>query len=250
MYAEREVRSAGCVLAGLEDLDDVVDVQLPAPRNAPEGAPDPWQRLDWRSRLVSWMFDRARDQRYELGRHCDEWGSWRKIGANGLPGELTWEVFVASSSARRNRQNIAGTRPLQLLTWSGENWRLPRAYVDLLDRYERREGELVACARLCSSCGDQGPLWGDWRTPTTSGYVTRCPPCSGAAFRPYTGHLHGVPYEKFRLRGTRADGYLCRLCRASQAFAWDHCHEHGHVRGPLCTSCNNVEGKAAPDSFL
>ncbi|MEU6106311.1 endonuclease domain-containing protein [Streptomyces flaveolus] len=36
----------------------------------------------------------------------------------------------------------------------------------------------------------------------------------------------------------------------SQAFAWDHCHEHGHVRGPLCTSCNNVEGKTAPDSFL
>jgi hypothetical protein len=59
-----------------------------------------------------------------------------------------------------------------------------------------------------------------------------------------------VPYEKFRLRGTRADSYLCRLCRAIQAFAWDHCHDHGHVRGPLCTSCNNVEGKAAPDTFL
>jgi len=56
------------------------------------------------------MFDRAREQRYEQGRHCDEWGSWREIGANWLPGELTWEVFVASSSARRSSQNIVVMR--------------------------------------------------------------------------------------------------------------------------------------------
>ncbi|MCG8971570.1 endonuclease VII [Streptomyces sp. CL12-4] len=87
-YAEREIREAGGALAELDvDLDDVVDVQLPAHRNAPEGVPGQWLRLDWRSRLVSWMFDRAREQRYEQGRHCSEWGSWRKIGANGLPGE-------------------------------------------------------------------------------------------------------------------------------------------------------------------
>ncbi|MFF9496601.1 hypothetical protein [Streptomyces flaveolus] len=86
---------------------------------------------------MSWMFARARDQRYEQGRHCDEWGSWRKIGANGLPGELTWEVFVASSSARRNLQNIAGTRPLQLLAWSGESWRLQRCRCGALARGRR-----------------------------------------------------------------------------------------------------------------
>jgi hypothetical protein len=87
-YTEREIQEAGRALAELDvDLDDVVDVQLPAHRNAPEDVPGQWLRLDWRSRLVSWMFDRAREQRYEQGRHCNEWGSWRKIGANGLPGE-------------------------------------------------------------------------------------------------------------------------------------------------------------------
>lgn len=198
---------------------------------------------------MSWMCDQARNKLLQEGRHHDEWGSWRDIGANGLPGDLTREEFVASSS-HRHLQNIAGTRPLQLLTWSGENWLLPRVYAGLLDRWERREGELVTRARLCSSCGDQGPYWGGWRTPTTYGYVTRCPPCSGAAFQLYTGHLRGVECEKVRRRGTQADDYLCRLCKASQASAWDHCHEHGHVRGPLCGSCNTREGKATPYLFL
>ncbi|MEW1552220.1 endonuclease domain-containing protein [Streptomyces tsukubensis] len=250
-YDERDIRAAGRALADLEvRLDDVVDVRLPAYRDLPDRDPEEWNRPDWRRRLMWWMFDRARNQLVEQGRHYDEWGSWRQIGANGLPGELTWEEFVSSSSSHRHLQNIAGTRPLQLLTWSGENWLLPRAYADLLDRWERREDGLVARARRCSSCGDQGPCWGEWRTPTSSGYVTRCPPCSGAAFQHYTGHLRGVRYDSVRRRGTRADDYLCRLCKASQASAWDHCHDHGHVRGPLCGSCNTREGKAPPYSFL
>ncbi|MDL5206643.1 endonuclease VII domain-containing protein [Streptomyces sp. ALI-76-A] len=250
-YDERDIRAAGRAFADMEvDLDDVVDVQLPAYRDLPERDPEEWHRPNWRRQLVSWMFARAQNQLLEQGRSYDAWGSWRNIGANGLPGELTWEEFVASSSKARHLQNIAGTRPLQLLTWSGETWLLPRAYVDLLDRWERRQDELVARARLCSSCGEQGPYWGGWRTPTTSGYITRCPPCSGAAFQPYTGHLRGVQYETIRRRGTRADDYLCRLCKASQASVWDHCHEHGHVRGPLCGSCNTREGTARPYYFL
>ncbi|MEU2069950.1 endonuclease domain-containing protein [Streptomyces anulatus] len=59
--------------------------------------------------------------------------------------------------------------------------------------------------------------------------MTRCPPCSGEAFRPYTGHLRGVQYETVRRR-TRPDDYLCHLCKERQAAVWDHCHEHGHVR--------------------
>lgn len=108
----------------------------------------------------------------------------------------------------------------------------------------------MARARMCSSCGEQGPYWGGWRTPTKAGYVTRCPPCSGAAFQLYTGHLRGMPYDKHRRRGTRADDYLCRLCKDSQASAWDHCHEHGFVRGPLCGSCNTSEGSRHPYHFL
>ncbi|MEU0386563.1 endonuclease domain-containing protein [Streptomyces chartreusis] len=57
-------------------------------------------------------------------------------------------------------------------------------------------------------------------------------------------------YETPRRRHTRADDYLCRLCKESPAAAWDHCHERGYVRGPLCGSCNTREGTAAPYYFL
>ncbi|MGW3341354.1 endonuclease domain-containing protein [Streptomyces sp. NPDC001009] len=56
----------------------------------------------------------------------------------------------------------------------------------------------------------------------------------------------GIPV----LRRTRADDYLCWWCKASQAAAWDHCHEHGYVRGPLCGSRNTREGTSTPYYFL
>ncbi|UKY55050.1 endonuclease VII domain-containing protein [Streptomyces inhibens] len=138
-------------------------------------------------------------------------------------------------------QNIAGTKPRPLLSWSGEHWLLPRAYADLLDRWERLEDDLTNQARICSGCRTQGPRWA-WRTPTANGYITLCPTCSGAAYQTYRGHLRGVPYESLP-RTMRADDYLCRLCGQSRAFTWDHCHDHGYVRGPLCASCNTFEGK-------
>lgn len=76
------------------------------------------------------------------------------------------------------------------------------------------------------------------------------PPCSGASCRPYTGHMRGVRYESPPRRSTRADDCLCRLCKASPAVAWDHRHDHGFVRGPLCGSHNTREGVASPDGFL
>ncbi|MFB8443617.1 endonuclease domain-containing protein [Streptomyces niveus] len=250
-YDERDIRAAGRALAELDlDLGDVVDVQLPVYRNMAERDPEERHHPNWRRQLVSWMFDQAHFKLVREERPYEEWGDWRHIGPNGLPGDMSWEEFVVSSGSHRRLQNIAGTRPLQLLTWSGETWRLPRVYADLLDRWELREDELVTRARLCSSCGEQGPYWGDWRTTTTAGYVTMCPPCSGAAFQPYTGHLRGVQYGSARRASTRADDYLCRLCRAKQASVWDHCHEHGHVRGPLCAGCNTFEGKGTPQFFL
>lgn len=250
-YDERDIRAVGRTFAELDlDLDDVVDVQLPAYRDIPERDPEEWNRPNWRRLLVSWMFDRARNKLVQEERPYEEWGDWRQIGANGLPSDLTWEEFVASSSRARHLQNIAGTRPLQLLAWSGESWLLPRAYTELLDGWEQREEELTARARLCS-CGAQGPYWGGWRRHNTrKGYVTMCPPCAGEACQLYTGHLRGVLYETLRRRNTRADDYLCRLCKESPAAAWDHCHEHGYVRGPLCGSCNTREGTGIPYYFL
>ncbi|MGW1364499.1 endonuclease domain-containing protein [Streptomyces chartreusis] len=250
MYDERDIRRVGQALADvLLDTRDVVDVQLPPYRDISDRDPEEWSRPDWRRRLVSWMFDQAR-QKAQEGRPYEEWDdSWRQIQANGLPGNLTWEEFVAASSRHRHSQNIAGTRPLRLLTWSGEGWLLPRAYAELLDRWEQREGELISRARLCS-CGAVGPYWGGWRRNTRTGYVTMCPPCSGMACRSYTGQMRDVLYESSRRRGARADEYLCRLCKESPATAWDHCHDHDFVRGPLCGSCNTREGTASPEWFL
>ncbi|MFK0022691.1 endonuclease domain-containing protein [Streptomyces sp. NPDC090798] len=59
-----------------------------------------------------------------------------------------------------------------------------------------------------------------------------------------------MPYELSRRRNTRADAYLCSLCKESPASAWDHCHGHGFVRGPFCGSRNTHEARASPDWFL
>ncbi|MGW0548325.1 hypothetical protein [Streptomyces altiplanensis] len=47
-----------------------------------------------------------------------------------------------------------------------------------------------------------------------------------AARTPARGAVRVVPPA--RRTGRRLP---CRLCGKSQASAWDHCHEHGHVRG-------------------
>ncbi len=59
-------------------------------------------------------------------------------------------------------------------------------------------------------------------SPSPLGYVTLCPPCSGAAFQRYTGDLRGVLCDSPRVRGTRAVDHLCRLCVVRQLQ---------HVRG-------------------
>ncbi|MEU1932900.1 endonuclease domain-containing protein [Streptomyces coeruleorubidus] len=38
--------------------------------------------------------------------------------------------------------------------------------------------------------------------------------------------------------------------KESPAAGWDHCHEHGYVRGPLCGSCNTREGTGIPHYYL
>ncbi|MFE0778107.1 endonuclease domain-containing protein [Streptomyces sp. NPDC058861] len=172
------------------------------------------------------------------------------IGENGLPGGLDRVEFVSARTNGRRSVSIAGTLPLRLLTHAEEKWWLPRAYYALLDQAGQVEKNLFARARICSRCGAQGPYLGGWRTPTTSGYVTMCPPCSGAEFTPYTGHLRGVAYGQMRARKLRADDYLCRVCQSSRASVWDHCHEHDPVRSPVCASCNTIEGMGTPEHLL
>ncbi|MDX3697825.1 endonuclease domain-containing protein [Streptomyces europaeiscabiei] len=237
-FDDRDVRRVGQKLADMAvDFDDVVEVRFPAYRDLLNRT-----TRNWRHQVANWMYARARDQQTQ-----EDWGSdsWTVIGANGLPGTLTWETFIAADN-----QPIAGTLPLQMLRWSGKSWLAPRSYVQMMDRWQEREAEMTATFRTCCSCGAQSPEWGEWRTPTPAGYITRCPACSAAAFPPYTGQLDGVQYEITRRRSRPARDYLCRLCGLMQASAWDHCHDHGFVRGPVCASCNGFEGVGFADEFL
>ncbi|MGP8304435.1 endonuclease domain-containing protein [Streptomyces inhibens] len=70
------------------------------------------------------------------------------------------------------------------------------------------------------------------------------PQCTSTSHQKYTGHLHGARYAPLP-RPIRADDYLCQLCpEPRRASHWDHCHDHGYVRGPLCASCHAYEGLA------
>ncbi|MFE7650198.1 endonuclease domain-containing protein [Streptomyces phaeoluteigriseus] len=252
-YDERAVRQAAQALVNVDvDPGDLVEVVLPVQRQHEERLAEDAEtrdRMDWRGWISSWMYDEAfRKQSAEDGPFSEP-GEWRRIGENGLPGGLTWTEFVSTRTAQCTC-TIAGTRPLELLTRSEGRWWLPRAYAEVLDRWEQMEEKLIDRARVCSRCGARGPRWSGWRTPTSTGYVTMCPPCSGAEFIAYTGHLRGVPYGQMRARKLRADDYLCRLCQSSRASVWDHCHDHDLVRGPVCASCNTFEGKGIPEYLL
>ncbi|MEV0694072.1 hypothetical protein [Streptomyces sp. NPDC050388] len=132
------------------------------------------------------MFGLARHKAHD-GILYDEWNdAWQRVGVNGLPGDLTWEEFVAASSRYRHSQNMAGTRPLELLTWSGEGWLLPRAYIELLDRWAQREEELGQPGPGLLLLRRPGPVLGRLADINQQGLRHQGPPCSGAAFRPYT----------------------------------------------------------------
>lgn len=253
-YDERDVRRAARDLAVVTvDHDDLVEVVLPERQWREESRADDEDargRVNWRGQIAGWMYHEALSKELARDRPYTERSEWAQIGENGLPGELTWEEFVSARNGSGSSSTIGGTYPLELFTRSEGCWWLPRAYTDLLDRWEVEEEKLLERARLCSRCGARGPRWSGWRTPTKTGYVTMCPPCSGAEFTAYTGHLRGVPYGQMRVRKLRADDYLCRLCQSSRASVWDHCHEHDLVRGPVCASCNTFEGKGLPELLL
>jgi hypothetical protein len=251
-YDDRDIRHAGQTLAAVAiDTNDVVEARVPSRRYFEDRQSfDDWNRADWRRTLNYWIYAAARRSRRRgfsavatIGMNntddfdTDVWSSRYEIGPHGLPGQLTFEGLVSFYGER----TIAGTRPLKLLTWSGTHWVFPGAYADMLDRWQERDRALTEQAQICTVCQRQAGRRA-WRTTTARGYVTLCPACSGEAFQAYKGHLQGVSYTSLR-RTHRADDYLCCLCHESRASIWDHCHEHGFVRGPVCASCNTFEGK-------
>ncbi|MGY9066897.1 endonuclease domain-containing protein [Streptomyces sp. CAS3] len=138
---------------------------------------------------------------------------------------------------------IACTLPLRTLVWADDAWMIPRTLACILDRRDERESELYAADGHCDSCGALSPD-GNWRTPTATGWKVICPSCATASLRRYHGELQGAAYTRVREHGPSAANFLCAVCKTARpAKDWDHCHTHGLIRGPLCGSCNTMEGQ-------
>ncbi|MEV4505993.1 endonuclease domain-containing protein [Streptomyces klenkii] len=237
---EKEVRHAGLKLAALTvDTETVTAVTVPA--QTLRAAPSP-AYSSWRTRIRDWLDNTAFHERMTQGCSCaQEPCRGFMPGAEGLPCGLTPDSLVRHADSL----TIACTRPLPLMSWSGAQWTLPHAYAAMLTRAEEVTDSLDQKAAACSSCGAAGDNPWQWRTSTSTGFTTLCPSCAGSRYRSYTGHLRGVLYEALG-PSVRADEYLCCLCEEHRrAYYWDHCHEHGHVRGPVCASCNTFEGGGA-----
>ena len=225
----REVRAAGMRLAALAiDLDDLVDARLMTVED----------ERTWRSQITRWFVRASHQDRISNGCPDERQRPCSRIqpANQELQCTATWD----QAEDRFGRLTIATTRPLPLLTWSGTAWMIPRAYASLLDRADdiraRRTDEATRCTRCAAVVGD---AW-QWRVST--GYTVLCPSCTATVTQPYQGHMRGRRYASLP-KNPQARAFLCRLCPGPlQAMHWDHCHEHGLVRGPLCASCNIYEG--------
>lgn len=236
---ERDIRRAAAALAALDvQPQHTVALALPHPRRSEENL-----RHNWRAQLLDWL-----GQAQDLHQHAQTCGCTDFVCQRShtdrtdrvtVP-ELTDASALELLLGRTNQPSLAGTRPFPLLSWSGTRWTLPAAYADLLTRADTVAGDLSVKASSCAGCGRSG----QWpRNSSARGFVTLCPACARAKYRPYTGHLARTLYTALS-PATRADAYLYCLCQEPRrAYYWDHCHEpgHGKVRGPVCASCNTLE---------
>ncbi|MGW5119334.1 endonuclease domain-containing protein [Streptomyces noursei] len=236
-FHEPDVRKAGRMIAALPwDPNDLVD-----PRLGDHAQPETASAFtNWRHSIRHTIQGAAYAARRDDGCPCGTSYTPHEDNGWALPCGLTSQ----SLTERYGNHDIACTLPIPTLIWSEETWLIPRTLATILDRWEEDERTLRATTQLCSGCGAHGTDSDSWRTPTTTGRKVLCPACATAALRGYRQELNGVAYSRVRERGPRAEDYLCALCVPHRpAAAWDHCHDHGVVRGPLCGTCNTMEAQ-------
>ncbi|MGW1601401.1 endonuclease domain-containing protein [Streptomyces eurythermus] len=235
-FNEPDVRSAGRTIAALpwdpEDLVDLGSGNLGQADAAPGSA-------NWRAQILGVIRLAADAACKETGCSCGPLPCRRDATDWALPSGLT----PADLLQRYNGYPIACTLPIPTLVWSDETWLIPRTLSAILDQWGENEARLRVAVQACSGCGAHSKD-SSWRTPTTGGWKVLCPVCAAATLHRYLQELTGVAYTRVRERGPRAEDYLCAVCDPPRpAAAWDHCHEHGLIRGPLCGSCNTKEGQ-------
>lgn len=231
-----DVRNAGRAIAALPwDPEDLIDLK-PGDWPQTEAAP---RSADWRAQILDVIRTANDAVCKENGCSCGPPSYQRHSTRWALPNGLT----PASLLHRYAGYTIACTLPIPTLVWKDETWLIPRTLSVILDRWEASERRLHAAVQVCSGCGAHSKD-SSWRTPTTSGWKVLCPVCAAASLRTYCQSVKGITYAQVREKGPRAEEYLCAVCDPPRpATTWDHCHEHGLVRGPLCSSCNTMEGQ-------
>lgn len=235
-FHEPDVRNAGCTIAALpwdpEDLIDPRSGSQPPTETAPGDT-------NWRTLIRGAIHAAADAARKENGSSCGPSSCRHDTTSWTLPCGLT----PAGLLQRYSGYSIACTLPIPTLVWSDETWLIPRTLSVILDQWGENETRLRAAVQICSGCGTHSKD-SSWRTPTAGGWKVLCDACAATRLRTYRQELTGVAYARVRERGPRADDFLCVMCdRPRPATVWDHCHEHGLIRGPLCGSCNTMEGQ-------
>lgn len=236
MFYEPEVRAAGRAIAALPwDPDDLADPRPGGPSGQGGSLLEP---TGWRAQVHGLVDSAARTAHEQSSCSCDtRWGYGHEKGW-GLRCGLTADTLRRQYS----EYAMACVLPVPALVWTHDTWLIPRAIAFILDQWEETDAALGRTPAPCKVCGTTVTEPG-LRVATTSGGQRLCPTCAQTALLSYEGQFQGRAYFKIRENGPRAEDYLCLLCDPPRpAAVWDHCHDHGLVRGPLCGGCNTMEG--------
>ncbi|HEV2637721.1 MAG TPA: endonuclease domain-containing protein [Actinocrinis sp.] len=125
---------------------------------------------------------------------------------------------------------------------NGDAWVIPQLYAEFAADAAAQVERFSADRRRCSRCGETAARRRGWADVDTSGgWESLCANCLAShdsQLRDYQGQLRDIPYARARYRRENPPTwYRCVLC-GLPAVVWDHCHEHGYIRGPLCRTCN------------
>ncbi|MFJ1893300.1 MULTISPECIES: endonuclease domain-containing protein [unclassified Streptomyces] len=235
-FNEPEVRAAGRAIAALPwDPEDLVD---PRPGGTSKQGGSRLQPTGWRAEIHN-LVDRAARAAH-AGTNCPCDSSW------GQGHEMSWGLrcgLTAQSLRETGAQYaIACVLPVASLVWTDRTWLIPRTLAFILDSREATEEALGRRPALCKLCGTTvtDP---SRRAATSSGWKILCSACAQTTLLSYNQQFKEKTYGWTRENGPPAEDYTCMLCDPPrQATNWDHCHEHDLIRGPLCGSCNTMEG--------
>lgn len=123
-----------------------------------------------------------------------------------------------------------------------DTWTIPYRYAEFAADAAAQVERFSVERRRCSRCGETALRRRGWAdVDTIGGWQNLCATCVAthdSQLREYQGQLRDIPYARARYRRENPPTwYRCALC-AQPAVVWDHCHEHGYIRGPLCRACN------------